>query len=134
MFKTFSRSTEVLKWVRENVWRKNSRFCHRSRDNQSLGISQMHWHYSSPVVWSMMMIVKNLRDESTVSTWKYYWTSSFLFLICLTATSRQPKQFGWQKELTLEREDPHKKDFWTRKCRMRVYRESHDMEVAKQRR
>ena len=58
----------------------------------------------------------------------------FLFLICLTATSRQPKQFGWQNELTLEREDPHKKDFWTRKCRMRVYRESHDMEVAKQRR
>lgn len=75
----------------------------------------MHGHYSSRVFWSMMVINKNLGDESTVSMSIYYWTSIFLFLACLTAASRQLKQFGWQRELILEKAVPQKKDFRTRK-------------------
>ena len=75
----------------------------------------MHGHYSSRVFWSMMVINKNLGDESTVSMSIYYWTSLFLFLACLTAASRQLKQFGWQRELILEKAVPQKKDFRTRK-------------------
>ena len=73
----------------------------------------MHGHYSSRVFWSMMVINKNLGDESTVSMSIYYWTSIFLFLACLTAASRQLKQFGWQRELILEKAVPQKKDFRT---------------------
>ena len=73
----------------------------------------MHGDYSFRAFWSMMVINKNLGDESTVLMSNNYWTSNFLFLACLTDASRQLKQFGWRRELILEKAVPQKKDFRT---------------------